>query len=259
MLRLIGTLIAFTSAAMAADVTGAWQFTVETTQETSRPTVILQQNGEDLRGSFISQVLGEVKMVGAVKGNALAFGFTVEAGGLPIEVRYKGTIESPRAMKGTAAYEGSGEVTWSAARLVAGLGGGAERNRKRENTSVAGQPVQAPTTSTGPAHPVFIGIRGAVLAIDRTNGQEIWRSPLKGKDFGNVVLENGDLYAATQGQLYCLDQSTGHVRWHTQIKGLGRDFVTIAGNQQTVVLRAKRRQEQAAADAGALTIIAIMM
>jgi hypothetical protein len=254
MLRLMFTLISFTSAAVAADVTGSWQFTVETSQGTGRPTVILQQNGEALRGTFTSQVLGEVKTAGTVKGNALEFGFRLDAGGLPIEVRYKGTIESPAAMKGTAAYEGSGDkFTWSAARLVTvdsgGLAGG------------AGQPVQgpSPTTSRGPAHQVFIGIRGVVLAIDRTNGQEVWRSPLKGKDFVNVVLENGDLYAATQGQLFCLDLSSGHVLWHTQLKGLGRDFVTIAGNQQTVVLRAKRRQQQAAADAGAMLMMAGMM
>jgi len=169
-----------------------------------------------------------VKTVGAVKGNALEFGFTGEAGGLPIKVRAKGPIESPTAMKGTVAYEDfDDEATWSAARLVdaakntGGLGDGAERNRGRENTGVASQPVQgpSPTTSMGPAHQLFIGIRGAVLAIDRTNGQEVWRSPLKGRDFVNLVLEDGDLYAATQGELFCLELSTGHVRWHTQLKG----------------------------------------
>ncbi len=159
-LRLLFTLVAFTSAAMAADVAPARQFTVETSEGTGRPAVVLRQ--------------------------------------------------------------------------------------------AQGQP--SSNTSPGPAHPLFIGIRGAVLALDRTNGQEVWRSPLKGKDFVNVVLENGDLYAATLGEIFCLDPGTGRIRWHTQIKGLGRGLVTIAGNQQTV-LAAKTHQEQEAGDAAMMMLL----
>jgi hypothetical protein len=274
MLRLTCALIGLTSVAVAADVSGAWQFTVKTAQGTSSPIVVLQQKGGDLSGTFTSQVPGELKTVGAVKGNAVEFGFTEEAGGLPIQVRYKGTIEGRTSMEGTATYEGSDyKATWSAARLVAaaktidsdGLSGGDERNREREQTDAASQPVQgsAPTPSPGPAHQLFVGIRGAVVAIDRTNGQEVWRTPLtsKGKDFVNVVLQDNALYAATQGEFFCLDRATGHVLWHTKLKGLGRGLVTIAGNQQTVVLGEKMRQEQqeAAGDAGMLMIMTAMM
>ena len=271
MLRLTCALIGITSVAAAADVTGAWQFTVETSQGTSSPIVVLQQKGEDLSGSFTSQVPGEVKTVGAVKGNAVEFGFTEEAGGLPIQVSYTGTIESPTSMEGTATYEGSGyKATWSAARLAAaaktidfdGLSGGDERNRERDQAGAASQPVQgpAPTASVGAAHQLFVGIRGAVVAIDRTNGQEVWRTPLtpKGRDFVNVVLQGNALYAATQGEFFCLDLATGHVLWHTKLKGLGRGLVTIAGNQQTVVL-GEMRQEEAAADAGMMMLMIAMM
>ena len=34
---------------------------------------------------------------------------------------------------------------------------------------------------------LFIGIRGCVLAIDRTTGKEVWTTSLKGADFVNVV------------------------------------------------------------------------
>src|ERR1700693_555531 len=98
MLRLTCALIGLTSVAVAADVSGAWQFTVKTAQGTSSPIVVLQQKGGDLSGTFTSQVPGELKTVGAVKGNAVEFGFTEEAGGLPIQVRYKGTIESRTSM-----------------------------------------------------------------------------------------------------------------------------------------------------------------
>ena len=44
---------------------------------------------------------------------------------------------------------------------------------------------------------VFIGIKGTVLALDRATGQGMWRSKLKGAEFVNVVLQDGDLFAAT--------------------------------------------------------------
>lgn len=98
-----------------------------------------------------------------------------------------------------------------------------------------------------PSRRLFIGGRGIVLAIDSSNGQEVWRSPLKGRDFVNVVLKDDDLYAATHGELFCLDVGTGHVRWHVRLDGLGRGLVTIAGNQQTVVLKSKKKQDEDAA------------
>ena len=99
---------------------------------------------------------------------------------------------------------------------------------------------------------VFIGVNGTVLAIDRATGQEVWRVALKGSDFVNVALQDGDLFAATHGELFCLDVATGHIRWHNPLKGLGWGLVTIAGNEQSVILRAKQQEEEAAA-AGATT------
>ncbi len=95
MLKLICALLLCTSFAVAADVTGTWQFTVETSQGTGSPTAVLQQQGEQLTGTFKSQVLGEVKITGSVKGNAIEFGFEGDAGGQTMKVSYKGTIESP--------------------------------------------------------------------------------------------------------------------------------------------------------------------
>lgn len=118
---------------------------------------------------------------------------------------------------------------------------------------------QTPATSAAPGHPIFIGIKGAVIAFDRANGQEVWRSPLIGRDFVNVVLEDGELVAATHGELFCLDPATGHVRWHIPLKGSGRGLVTIAGNQQTVVTLARRQNEADAADPGIMMMLIGMM
>ena len=98
---------------------------------------------------------------------------------------------------------------------------------------------------------IVIGIGGNVVALDRSTGQERWRTDLKGSDFTNVVLQDGDLFATTRGELFCLDPATGSIRWQNPLKGLGRGLVTIAtaGGQQTVLMREKRQRDEAAAAA----------
>jgi len=115
MLRLICALLLCMPFAFAADVSGSWQMTVETSQGSGTPTAVFQQKGEQLTGTLNSQIFGEVKITGSVKGNAIEFGFEGEAGGQTIKVSYKGTIESPTAMKGTAVFAGFEDAaTWSA-------------------------------------------------------------------------------------------------------------------------------------------------
>jgi outer membrane protein assembly factor BamB len=103
---------------------------------------------------------------------------------------------------------------------------------------------------------LYIGIKGTVLALDRATGQEIWRTELLRSEFLNLVHQDGDLYAATAGELFCLDAVSGQVRWHNQLKGLGRGLIAIAeaGGQQSLTAREKqRRDEEAAAAAGIVT------
>jgi len=99
---------------------------------------------------------------------------------------------------------------------------------------------------------VFVGIKGTALAFARATGEEVWRSPLGGADFVNVVLVDGDLFATTRGELFALEPSTGKILWHNPLKGLGRGLVTVAsGTQQTPMAEKKRRDAQAAAAASA--------
>jgi hypothetical protein len=117
MVKLICALALCLSTAFAADVSGTWQFTVETSQGTGTPTVVFQQQREQLTGNFNSQIFGEAKLTGSVKGNAIEFSFEGDANGQKIKVTYKGAIEGPAAMKGTAVYPGfDDKVTWSATR-----------------------------------------------------------------------------------------------------------------------------------------------
>jgi len=75
---------------------------------------------------------------------------------------------------------------------------------------------------------LYIGIRGTVLAIDRATGQEVWTSSLKGAEFVNVVLDGGQLFAASKGRLYCLDPATGRILWENGLTGMGWGLVSIA-------------------------------
>ena len=113
--RLICALLLCVSFAFAADVSGTWQVAVETSGGSGTPIVVLQQQGEKLTGTFTSQIFGEAKLTGTVKGNAIEFAFEGDAGGQTLKVSYKGTIESPTAMKGTAVYAGfDDKATWTA-------------------------------------------------------------------------------------------------------------------------------------------------
>ncbi len=102
---------------------------------------------------------------------------------------------------------------------------------------------------------VFIGIKGAVVALDRGTGTEVWKTPLRGADFVNVVFSDGDLYASTRGELYSIDPSTGHIRWRNPLKGLGWGLVTIASegghSDQLPAAYKHKRDREAAAAAGA--------
>ena len=86
MLKLICTLMVGVFFATAADVSGTWQLTVGTSQGTGTPTAVLQQQGEQLTGTFNSQIFGEAKITGSVKGNVIEFGFEGDAGGQKIKV-----------------------------------------------------------------------------------------------------------------------------------------------------------------------------
>jgi hypothetical protein len=95
--------------------------------------------------------------------------------------------------------------------------------------------------------PIYIGLKGAVLALDRESGQIVWRTELKGSDFVNVVLQNGDLFAASRGELYRLNPASGDIVWCNTLPGLGWGIVTVAGGAQAPAAEKKRRDDAAAA------------
>jgi len=95
-----------------------------------------------------------------------------------------------------------------------------------------------------------------VLAISREDGSKIWCQELKGSDFVNVVYDGMRLFAATRGELFCLDPETGGVRWHNELKGCGWGLISIAGagissNALPPAAEKGRREEQRSASTAA--------
>ena len=113
-------LVMFTtySAAQAkVDLTGKWQFTVETEAGTGTPTVTFKQDGEKLTGHYSSATLGEADLTGTVKGQNLNFTFDADLGGQAARVTYAAKIESKDSMKGTIDIAGLASGTFTGKRL----------------------------------------------------------------------------------------------------------------------------------------------
>jgi hypothetical protein len=96
-----------------ADVAGKWAITVETAGGSGTPTLTLTQSGETLSGTYLSEVFGEQKVTGTIKGNAITFGFNATIEGTAVKVTYTGTVEST-TMKGKVSIGELGEGTFTA-------------------------------------------------------------------------------------------------------------------------------------------------
>jgi len=96
-----------------ADISGDWDFTVESAAGTGNPTFVFQQQGDKLTGTY-KGLLGEGKLTGSVTGDQVAFSLQGEYNGEKFKVEYTGTIESPTAMKGTMRSTVFGEGAWTA-------------------------------------------------------------------------------------------------------------------------------------------------
>ena len=96
-----------------ADVAGTWNIMLDIGGNTATPSVTLKQDGETLTGTYSSQMLGEQKVTGTIKGNAITFGFTASFDGNAVKVTYSGTVEKA-TMKGKVTFGDMGEGAFSA-------------------------------------------------------------------------------------------------------------------------------------------------
>jgi hypothetical protein len=101
--------------AQGMNITGAWSFTVETSQGSGSPTFTFKQDGENLTGTYKGQ-FGEAPLTGTVKGADIKFAIKINAQGQDLTLTYSGKIESKDSMKGTVQLGELGEGTWTAKR-----------------------------------------------------------------------------------------------------------------------------------------------
>ena len=104
------------SQAAKVDVTGVWTFTVESAAGKSNPTLTFAQDGEKLTGQYSSQLMGEAKLAGTVKGQAIEFVVSASVQGTQVELKYSGTVENKDSMKGTLSAGDLGGGTFTATR-----------------------------------------------------------------------------------------------------------------------------------------------
>lgn len=92
------------------DVTGTWDFQVETQQGSGTPVFTFKQEGEKLTGQY-KGLLGEAALTGTVKGNAIEFSFKV-SGDVEGTLVYTGTVDGDTA-KGKVKFADLGDGTWT--------------------------------------------------------------------------------------------------------------------------------------------------
>jgi len=95
-------------AALAADISGAWQFTVENAKGKGTPSFEFKQDGENLTGTYAGK-FGKAPVTGSVKGNQVEFSFDAPSG----KFQYKGTIDGD-SMKGEYELVGTEKGTFTA-------------------------------------------------------------------------------------------------------------------------------------------------
>jgi len=95
------------------DVSGTWNFDVQTDAGAGAPTMTFKQDGEKLTGHYTG-TFGEADLTGTVKGSDISFSFTADFSGTPLTSTYKGTIENATSMKGTLEISGVGSGTFTA-------------------------------------------------------------------------------------------------------------------------------------------------
>jgi len=99
-------------AAWGHDVTGKWEFNVQTDAGGGTPGFVFKQAGEKLTGTY-NGLFGTTELTGTVKGDAIEFSFEASLGDQKGKVVYKGKIEGPTKMKGDVEMAGLGSGTWT--------------------------------------------------------------------------------------------------------------------------------------------------
>jgi len=115
-LLLIGLWAALICAPLAAhDISGNWEFTVDTAAGSGSPSFVFTQTGETLKGTYTG-LFGKAELTGTVKGDQIDFKFNFSYSGESGVAHYTGTIESDTKMKGKVQIGDLGDGDWTGAK-----------------------------------------------------------------------------------------------------------------------------------------------
>lgn len=109
-MRTLIALALLTAVSLAADISGTWTAAVTLDAGSGTATFVLKQSGDQITGTY-SGALGEAKVMGTVKGDAVEWSFdNADAG----HVKYSGKIKSATKIEGTTEYGQLGKGTFVA-------------------------------------------------------------------------------------------------------------------------------------------------
>lgn len=103
---------------------------------------------------------------------------------------------------------------------------------------------------------LHIGIGSHVVAVRMDTGEEAWRTKLKSASYLTIYREGNAVYAGASGQLFCLDASTGEIRWHNKLKGLGTGLIAFGSSGESSVASAQMASQVATQAAVTAAVIA---
>ena len=93
-------------------VAGKWTLAVQFDQGSGAPTVVFEQDGETLSGTYTGQ-FGEFPLEGTFKDGKIAFRVSVNVQGQDLVFAYAGTLDTDGTLKGTVDLGGMATGTWT--------------------------------------------------------------------------------------------------------------------------------------------------
>jgi hypothetical protein len=113
---ILATVVLFSVALFAADLTGAWTAKVDLGGgQGGTPSFVLKQEGDKLTGTY-SGALGDAPLKGTIKGNEVVWDFEAQGA----QVHYAGKLDSTGSkIEGTVDYGGQASGTFVATRKEA--------------------------------------------------------------------------------------------------------------------------------------------
>jgi len=143
----------FTTAQEKVDVSGTWEFTIESPQGASTATATFKVDGEKVTG-VIKGRRGELPISGTIKGKEIKLAYTIKFQDNDLAINLSGTAEKD-SMKGTADFGGFAEGSWTAKRSQGEAASTASSSSAADKIDISGKWIFTVETEQGSGSPEF--------------------------------------------------------------------------------------------------------